>query len=314
MEANLTAYLLFMGCGALACALWFFLSCRRKAEIGKAAALSSLILLLGIVLGAVCARAAWLLMRFNAIIPKEILTLRYYEMSYWGGVAGVVLAVWLAAKIMREPSRAVLNAFAPMGALMAAVARFAEGFLGLTGAGKYIEEIFDEGLFFPLTMEVAWDEEYSEFYLAVFALAGICCLGAMAFALVRRNDRNRLLRTLFYLCLPMILLESLRQQSINWLFVRVEQLLCFLFCEGVLIRYGFRGPKGFRSWLPALTGLITCGIVITGEFALDGKILLNGEMISFWLIYGIFALCLIALAIAEHIGNKRSFAALRMTP
>ena len=34
------------------------------------------------------------------IIPKEILTLRYYEMSYWGGVAGVVLAVWLAANSM----------------------------------------------------------------------------------------------------------------------------------------------------------------------------------------------------------------------
>ena len=305
MEPNLTAYLLFMGCSAAACVLWFFLAWRRKAGSGKSAALSGLILLLGIVLGTVGARAAWLLMRINAIIPKEILTLRYYEMSYWGGVAGVVLAVWLAAKILKEPSRAVLNAFAPMGALMAGMARFAEGFLGLTGAGKYIEEIFDEGLFFPLTMEIAWDEDYSEFYLAVFALAGICCLGAMVFALVRRNDRNRLLRTLFYLCLPMILLESLRQQSINWLFVRVEQLVCFLFCEGVLIWYGIRGPKGFRSWIPALTGLLACGIIITGEFALDGKILINDQMINFWLIYGIFALCLVALAVAEHFGSKR---------
>lgn len=305
MEPNLTAYLLFMGCSAAACVLWFFLAWRRKAGSGKSAALSSLILLLGVVMGAVGARAAWLLMRINAIIPKEILTLRYYEMSYWGGVAGVVLAVWLATKILKEPSRAVLNAFAPMGALMAGMARFAEGFLGLTGAGKYIEEIFDEGLFFPLTMEVAWDEDYSEFYLAVFALAGICCLGAMVFALVRRNDRNRLLRTLFYLCLPMILLESLRQQSINWLFVRVEQLVCFLFCEGVLIWYGIRGPKGFRSWIPALTGLLACGIIITGEFALDGKILINDQMINFWLIYGVFALCLVALAVGEHFGNKR---------
>lgn len=305
METNLTGYLLFMGCSAAACVLWFFLAYRRKAGSGKSAALSGLILLLGVVLGAVGARAAWLLMRINAIIPKEILTLRYYEMSYWGGVAGVVLAVWLAAKIMKEPSRGVLNAFAPMGALMAGMARFAEGFLGLTGAGKYIEEIFDEGLFFPVTMEVVWDEDYSEFYLAVFALAGICCLGAVIFALGRRDDRNRLLRTLFYLCLPMILLESLRQQSINWLFVRVEQLVCFLFCEGVLIWYGFRGPKGFRSWIPALTGLLACGIIITGEFALDGKIMINDRMIDFWLIYSIFALCLAALAVAEYFGSKR---------
>ena len=306
MEPNLTAYLLFMGCSAAACVLWFFLAYRRKAGSGKSAALSGLILLLGVVLGAVGARAAWLLMRINAIIPKEILTLRYYEMSYWGGVAGVVLAVWLAAKILKEPSRAVLNAFAPMGALMAGMARFAEGFLGLTGAGKYIEEIFDEGLFFPLTMEIAWDEDYSEFYLAVFALAGICCLGAMVFALVRRNDRNRLLRTLFYLCLPMILLESLRQQSINWLFVRVEQLVCFLFCEGVLVWYAFKaGAKKLRSWAPALTGLLVCGIVIVGEFALDGKILINDEMISFWLIYGVFAAGLAAMAVAGNIGNRR---------
>ena len=312
MEINLTAYLLFMGCSAAACILWFFLCFRRQAGTGKSAALSGLILLLGIALGVFCARLGWLLMRFNAIrwerFFTELFTLRYHdELSYWCGVGGVILGVWLAAKIMKQPSRTVLNAFAPMGAFMAAMARFAEGFLGVTGAGKYIEEIFEEGLFFPLTMEIVWDEDYSEFYLAVFALAGICCLGAMVFALVRKNDRNRLLRTLFYLCLPMILLESLRQQSINWLFVRVEQLLCFLYCEAVLVWYAVKaGAKKLRSWRPAITGLVVCGIVIVGEFALDGKIRLGEDAISHWLIYGVYAAGLIAMAAAEHFGSRRA--------
>ena len=311
MEPNLTGYLVFMGCSAAACILWFFLSCRRQTGARKAAAVSGLTLALGVALGVLCSRAAWLLMRFNAIIVKDILTLRYYELSYFGGVAGVVLAVWLAAKITKEPSRKILNAFAPMGAFMAAMARFAEGFLGLYGVG-YLEEVFDEGLFFPLTMEVAWDEEYSEFYLAVFFLSGLCCLGAMVFALARGKDRNRLARTMFYICLPQVLLEGLRMQSINWLFVRVEMLLCFLFCEGTLVYYTFRaGPKKIRSWVPAITGLLVCGVVIVGEFALDGKIMWGEERINFWLIYGVIALCLAAMAFMEHLGNKRAAAPAR---
>ena len=303
MEINLTAYLLFMGCSAAACILWFFLSFRRQAGTGRAAALGGLTLVLGILLGVLCARAAWLLMRINALIPKEILTLHYYEMSYFGGVAGVVLAVWLAAKIMREPSRNVLNAFAPMGAFMAGMARFAEGYLGFTGLSSLV---YEEGLFFPVTYEIAWFEDYSEFYLAVFMYSGLCCLIAAAFALVRRKDPNRLLRTLFYICLPQILLESLRMQSINWLFVRVEMLLCFLYCEAVLVWYAFKtGAKKFRSWVPALTGLVVCAIVIVGEFALDGKIMWGEEYIPHLLIYGVIAAGLAAMAAAEHTGAAK---------
>ena len=159
MNENLTAYLLFMGCSAIACVLWFFLSFRRGAESGKAAALSGLILLLGAVLGLLGARLGWILLRFNVVIarPKDLLTLRYDELSFWGGVAGVILAVFLAAKMMRQPAREVLNRFAPMGALMAAAARFAESFLGLFGVG-FVQAWYETGLFFPVTVEFVWDE------------------------------------------------------------------------------------------------------------------------------------------------------------
>ena len=45
MEINLTAYLLFMGCSAAACILWFFLAARKQMPAAKAGALSALTLL-----------------------------------------------------------------------------------------------------------------------------------------------------------------------------------------------------------------------------------------------------------------------------
>ena len=309
MDINLTGYLLMMSGGALLCVLWFFAAFRRQAGAPKAAALSGLILLLGIVLGLVCARLSWILMRFNAFQARDLFSLRYDELSYFGGLAGVILAVWLSAKITGQSGRTVLNTFAPMGDLMAAVARFAEGFLGEYGVG-YVEEWFEKGLFFPVTIGIAWDEYESEYYLAVFMLSGIFCLIAMIVSLFRSREKHRLARTLFYICLPQIFLESLRMMSINWLFVRVEMLLCFLFCEAVLVFYALRAnPKKLRSWIPALIGLLTCGVVIVAEFTLDGKITLGGQYISKWIVYGAEIAVLALTAFMENKGCQRIAAA-----
>ena len=107
MDINLTGYLLMMAGGALLCVLWFFAAFRRQAGTRKAATLSGLILLLGIVLGVICARLSWILMRFNAFQARDLFSLRYDELSYFGGVAGVILAVWLSAKITGQSGRAV---------------------------------------------------------------------------------------------------------------------------------------------------------------------------------------------------------------
>ena len=296
MEIKLTVYLLFMGCSAAACILWFFLCCRRRLPAGRAAALSVLTLGLGILLGIVGARLVWFFCRINT--KPALLPLRYDELSYYGGVAGVILAVWLSAKILGLSGRETLNTFAPMGALMAAMARFAEGFLGMLGFGAWLEE----GIFFPVTVEVAYGGDYSEFYLAVFMLEGLFALIAMVLSLCHRQERDRFLRTLFYLCLPQVFCESLRALSIKWLFVRSEQLFCFLFCEGVLLWYGIRrkGCPPLRRWAAALTGLLVCGLIITAEFALDGKILIHDEMIPKWITYGFVLAGLACMAVAEH--------------
>ena len=81
MDINLTGYLLTLGCSAAACILWFFLSWRRQPQPNKAAALSGLIFVLGTVLGILCARLAWMLIRINALrLPQDLLTLRYDRM------------------------------------------------------------------------------------------------------------------------------------------------------------------------------------------------------------------------------------------
>jgi hypothetical protein len=301
MEINLTPYLLFMGCSVVICILWFFLSCRKQMPAGRAAALSGLTLVLGILLGIAGARLVWFLCRINT--HPALFSLKYDELSYYGGVAGVTLAVWLSVKILGLGGRETLNRFAPMGAFMAAMVRFAEGFLAMEkvmlGVGAWMEE----GIFFPVTVEFVYDESYSEFYLAVFMFEGLFSLVAMFLSLYHKNDRDRFLRTMYYLCLPQIFCESLRAMSIKWLFVRSEQLFCFLFCEGVLVWHGIR-KKGNYSFLrrfgPALVGLLVCGLVITAEFALDGKILINGEMIPKWVTYGFVLAGLAAMAIAEH--------------
>ena len=303
MEINLTAYLLFMGCSAAACILWFFLAARKKMPAAKEGALSALTLLLGIVLGIAGARLVWFLCRINT--RPVLFALNYYELSYYGGVAGVILAVWLSAKILGLNGRDTLNLFAPMGAFMAAMARFAEGFLAMIGVGAWMEE----GIFFPVTVEFVYDESYSEFYLAVFMLEGLFSLIAMVLCLKHKDDRDRFLRTLFYLCLPQVFCESLRAQSIKWLFVRSEQLFCFLFCEGVLFWYGLRmkGQVSFlKRWGAALLGLLVCGLIIAAEFALDGKILIGGEMIPKWVTYGFMLAGLGAMAVAEHKARKNS--------
>ena len=298
MKINLTAYLLFMGCSAAACILWFFLAFRRRIPAARAGVLSALTLVFGIILGIAGARLLWFLCRINT--RPVLFTLDFYELSYYGGVAGVALAVWLSAKILKLNGRDALNIFAPMGAFMAAMARFAEGFLGMIGVGDIGLE---EGIFFPVTVEFAYDETYSEFYLAVFMLEGLFSLVAMVLCLKHRDERDRFLRTLFYLCLPQVFCESLRAMSIKWLFVRSEQLFCFVFCEGVLIWYGLRmkGSVSFlKRWGAAILGLLVCGLIITAEFALDGKILISGEMIPKWLTYGFMLLGLGAMAVAEH--------------
>ena len=171
------------------------------------------------------------------------LSLKADEMSYYGGAAGVCLAVFLAAKILGEKPGKALNAFATSGALLAALVRFAEYWLGSLGTGDYIEE----ALPFPFAVSELWNPDFPEYYLAIFMLEGILSLRVAVFALRNRKDSFVFLRTVFYLCLLQIICESLRATSIRWLFVRYEQLLCYLIAEGILVWYAVAAKKKGRN-------------------------------------------------------------------
>ena len=299
MDINLTGFLTITGCGVFLCILWFFLALRKKISAGKSVLVSLLSLVLGTVLGIACARLVYVLCMIQYRYP--LFALSYDQLSYYGGMAGVLFAVVLSALLCRQNVRETLNAFAPAGALLAAVIRFAEGCLGDFGVGAWM----DEGVLFPITVEFSYGD-FSEFYQAVFMLEGLFAVIAMVIAAGREGERYRWVRTLFCLCLPQVLCESLRLNSIAWRFVRSEMLFCFLLCEGVLVWYALKAEKkGFSAWVPALTGLLVCGLVIVAEFAKDGKIMIRGEMIPQWIIYGAVALGLALLAVMENNGYKR---------
>lgn len=309
IDVNIGAYLLVIGISSLCACAFFFFSVRRRLSLscGKALSLSGCVLLLGIVFAVLGAKLFYFIFRFSYIIRQGLadywFSLRIDELSYYGGVAGVLFAVFLSAKICGLKPAPVLNSFAPWGALLAAAARFAEYFIYPAGTGA----LLDDPLPFPIAVNIVYDEYYSESVLAVFMYEGFMSLVAFAVSLFRRDEPRRMLRTLFYLCLPQVLLESLRTEAINLLFVHLEQLVCYLFVEGVLVWYAWKaGRKKFSSWVPALIGLLVCGLIIACEFAVDGKINLGDSRIPEGIIYSVVACGLAAVAVAEHRGNRLS--------
>ena len=305
MEFNIPAYLIVMGISAaVSCALFCF-SSRKGLNPGaeKALPLSLCVLLLGPVLALLGAKLFYFIFNFTYLTGqgagKYWLSLRAEELSFFGGAAGVCLAAALSAKFLHLRPVSVLNAFAPAGALMAAAARFAEYFLFPTGTGEYLES----PRLLPPTLYI---EEYESYIEAVFLLSGIFTLAAFVLSLCHRGEPRRFLRTLFYICLPQVLLESLRSDSIRLLFVRMEQLSCYLVVEGILVWYGWKGGrKSFAAWIPAIAGLAVCGLTIVEEFMLDGKITFGEEYIPRWITYSLMAAGLAVLAALEHRGNRR---------
>ena len=308
MTTNPAACLVFLAVSAAACFALFGFTTRSwmKIEGGKAAALAALSLGLGIVLGLIGAKLLYFLFRASYIFKtgfgKYLFSLKADELSYYGGAAGVCVGVFLAAKILKKKPGNVLNVFAVSGAILAALARFAEYWLGALGTGDYLEE----ALPFPFAVYEAWNPDFPEYYLAVFMLEGILYLRIAVFALRNRKDRLCFLRTVFYLCLAQVICESARAQSIRWLFVRYEQLLCYLIAEGILVWYAVAGHKQHkRNWGAAVFGLLVCAVTILEEFMLDGKITIGEIGLPPVVIYALMAWGLLELAVWEHSARKK---------
>lgn len=295
-----SSYLIFMlGSALLTAGVHYFLTGGLK----KRGLLTALTFLFGTALSAVFARLGYCLIDIKYVLmdgfQEALFTDNMECASFFCGMAGVILGAVLAAKCTGNRPMRALDAYAPAGALMAALARFGEYFLGTLCVGRMIE---DEAFqFFPLAFGVDYGYGYTEWYLAVFMLCGIADMIVFLVSLTKFKDK-RFLRTLFYLCLPQILFESLRNYNrLTWTqFVRVEQLACMLYIEAVFLLYAFWAGKGTKNrFLPAIVGLICAGVFVGVEFALDKTNLPHV------LTYSVMIAGLIVLGVMEHLGFKR---------
>lgn len=291
-----TTYFLFLGAAALVSALLFaaLLGKRKESPL-----LALLALGLSAVLGTVFAKGGYFLMK----IGEDSETLTKFGAKYWSfvsGCAGVVLAVMLTARILRRPLLPFLDAFAPCGALMVALARMAEGLIHpmeLKGLGAYVEN--EAHCFFPLAVE---NEMMVSWFYAVFVLEAACALlcAALSLALSRKKAApgRVFLHTAFFLCLPQVLCERLLGQCTKWGFVRIEQLLCALIAFGILLYPCIKmRRKGFLSALyPALLAVCCMALIILMEFSLDGKALSKIMHFPDALGYAVMLLALCAMA------------------
>lgn len=291
------SYLLFLFAGAVLSAALFFLLLKKA---GKKASSAFAALPLCALLAFVCAKVGYVLIRFNWIWPKygpsALWRFPHYEFSFFCGCVGAVLGAALAARITRQDVKRFLDVFAPCGALMTAFARAGEYFLEEVNlpAGEIENEFFRR---FPFAVT----NEYDEWYAALFLLSAVCALAVCAVFLLKKKEKAvpglRLERTVFYLCLPQILLESLRSDSIFWGFVRAEQVLCAVTLFLLLLRACRAGKERgfFRTYWPLFADLAGVGVMIFVEFNLDrGYVPIGAEGN-----YAVMALALLGIAACE---------------
>lgn len=268
-------YFLGLGLGALICTALFAWRLNRRGMNARTALTA---LPLAILLGLAMSKVSYFLLELRDQYTRYgmagLLTERPSEFSFVSGCLGVVLAVVIAAWLMKERPMQILDAFAPCGALMAAFARACEGLLdpmSLVGMGDFVE---NEALwFFPVAVENQM--LYSWFY-AVFMLeavaALICAVAGFIISHKRQFAPGRVfLHTVVFLTLPQVFSERMLSQCMRWGFVRIEQLLCALIAFGVILYACIKLRGGWRAFVPALLAVVCMAVLIDMEFTLDNK-------------------------------------------
>ena len=247
---------------AVAFALYGVILRKRKLRPGLALAA----LPLAAVLALLCARAGYavLLQLEDLFVWGEWSTLTDFQarrLCFVTGAVGACLGVALAARLCRVPGREAMDAFAAPGALLVAGLRLAEGQLGKFGAGVLVEgEGWLNGA--PFTIADTWGDRY----VAVFFWEAVAALVIFLFALLMREGRPgvRFEKTAFALCLCQVLLENMRNQSMRWGFVYVEQLLCAVILMALVWRACRRHEKKQGRYRPCLW-MACCMVGVVGE-------------------------------------------------
>ena len=305
---NNPAYLLWMGGSILLSFGLFLLLGRGCNNRGRLAAVA---LVPTVLLGMVCSKLLYMLLQLDYVLADGwdmlLLSASPEHFSFIGGILGVCLAILLAAKLVKVPPMKALNAFAPAGLLLAALARFGEGFLAqkfMTGTGPYMEE-GSPLCFFPISVNCSADPEWQEWYLSVFLIEGVLLLVAAVVSFICFK-KGRFIRSLFLLCLPQVICENLLNNIFWWIFcVRVEQLLYMVVMTVILTIYAIRARGWKYRLLPVIVAAACAGLFIVAEFAMEQKI----EFLSFLSVsdcYMLMGLGTVALLFTEIIASRKA--------
>ncbi|MBR1683687.1 MAG: prolipoprotein diacylglyceryl transferase [Clostridia bacterium] len=224
---QVTAYSLMLTLAALAGIVCTCLAGKRTGTGEKALPLATLSVIASIVGG----HLVWCFTMFPALdvdFGGYSFFLKFYAGGYtlFGAVFAVLLAAFVLSRRWQISCGSLLDTLVPGAAAALCIGRFAEAFNG-QGVGQFVEE---DGLrFFPFAVCTYMDEEWSEWYVAVFVFEALAALIMLIVALRCLAKKQRDGRTAsIFLCLlgaSQIFLEQLRADDlIRFGFVRFSQL------------------------------------------------------------------------------------------
>ncbi len=281
---------------ALFCGVAFLWRRARVRGLGawQAAALAAL----AVALGWVFARLFYFGARSGLLVPMHgwgaVVDLRPQGLALSGAVIGLLLAGWLGGRMLKQPAHRLLDLMAAPASLTLMLARLGEFPVSL-GQGDYVAGALFQR--FPFAVQNEW----GEWYWAIFLLEALAALWMLAYALraTPRPDGAIWQGALVILCLTQILCESLRAEAIKWGFVRVQQLAAVLALAALLaVRLAAAGKRGQPAGILLLRalGFVACvGLLIGLEFALD-----RWREVPHWALYLAMAAVLAAMGALLH--------------
>ena len=274
---SFTVQMAWVALGGLVAFLLGVFCLKRQGTLpdGRRAAGMALFAWLALPLCLLCAHGAYVLLDFVHLYdwlqaPWRLLDLGWGGFTVYGGLLGWVLAAALAARLLRAPLPALLDALAPAALMLLAFCRMGEG---AAGQGFSLEMENPALCFFPLCV---YDDWWEVWQLALFVPEALYAL-AVALTLALKKPREKgdtFALALFLSSAAQIWFESLRRdQYMRMGFIRTMQLLSALLASGLLIFWLLRARKGKKAMLLHLGVHLLClGLILAMEFAVEYKI------------------------------------------
>ena len=235
--------------------------------------------LLGGALALIGAKAGYLALMWNKYGFERAVSFSADRFSVVCGAMALCAGIALTGRMEKPRVRglALLDAFAPCGALVLAAVRAWEYGQGLLGAGSTLSKT-ELWARIPFGIQNA----SGKWRFAVCTLEAALALAVAVIFLIRRGGRQNLPgwaleKTAVLLCLCQVFCESLRNVGMKWgAFVRVEQVMCAAIAAAFILRGCIKSRKdrpGWKRFLPMIVTLVCVGVMVCMEFALDKGLL-----------------------------------------